>query len=99
MASVTGGAVQEQAEQAGAASGAAPGGAPGGGDAEGRELSAKDVVCLGHLKRVFPMLEKLRDTGCERDTAGNRRLFFDDYCKLVLLYTWNPLIASVRDLQ
>jgi hypothetical protein len=62
-------------------------------------LSAKDVVCLGHLKRVFPLLEKLRDVGCDRDTAGNRRLHFDDYCKLVLLYTWNPLIASVRDLQ
>jgi hypothetical protein len=37
--------------------------------------------------------------GCGRDTAGNRDLHFDDYCKLVLLYTWNPLIASVHDLQ
>jgi len=64
-----------------------------------RELTAKDIVCLGHLKRVFPLLDKLRDVGCDRDTAGNRTLHFDDYCKLVLLYTWNPLIASVRDLQ
>lgn len=34
-----------------------------------------------------------------RDRAGNRELFFSDYCKLVLLYIWNPLIESVRSLQ
>lgn len=62
-------------------------------------LREKDIVCLGHLKRVLPLLGKLHDVGCERDTAGNRELFFDDYCKLVLLYVWNPLIDSVRTLQ
>jgi hypothetical protein len=65
----------------------------------GKQLSEKDVLCLGHLRRVFSLLDKLKDVGCDRDTAGNRRLHFNDYCKLVLLYTWNPLIASVRDLQ
>src|SRR5205085_10641350 len=34
-----------------------------------------------------------------RDAAGNRTLHFDQYCKLVLLYVWNPLIESARDLQ
>jgi hypothetical protein len=64
-----------------------------------KELTDKDIVCLGHLQRVFPLLDRLRDVGCERDTAGNRELHFDDYCKLVLLYTWNPLIDSLRTLQ
>ena len=64
-----------------------------------RALSEKDIVCLGHLRRVLPMLEKLHGVGCGRDAAGNRELFFDDYCKLVLLYVWNPLIDSVRTLQ
>jgi len=65
----------------------------------GQPLKEKDIRCLGHLRRAFELLEKLHDVGCDRDTAHNRRLFFDDYCKLVLLYIWNPLIESVRDLQ
>jgi hypothetical protein len=62
-------------------------------------LTEKDILCLGHLKRVFTLLDGLRDVGCERDRAGNRRLHFDDYVKLVLLYTWNPAIQSMRDLR
>ena len=62
-------------------------------------LKEKDILCLGHLKRVFPLIDALKDVGCERDKAGNRELFFSDYVKLVLLYTWNPLIGSVHDLQ
>ena len=65
----------------------------------GKELTEKDIVCLGHLRRVFPLLDKLKDVGCARDTAGNRELHFNDYCKLVLVYTWNPLIKSIRGLQ
>ena len=65
-----------------------------------KELTEKDIVCLGHLGKVFPLLDKLlKDVGCARDTAGNREFHFNDYCKLVLLYTWNPLIRSVRDIQ
>jgi hypothetical protein len=63
------------------------------------ELSETDIHCLGHLKRAFALLEGLREVGCERDRAGNRQLFFDDYVKLVLLYVWNPAIQSMRDLQ
>jgi hypothetical protein len=51
----------------------------------GKELTEKDIVCLGHLRRVFPLLDKLKDVGCARDTAGNRELHFNDYCKLVLV--------------
>lgn len=66
---------------------------------EHEPLKEKDIVCLGHLKRVFTLLDRLQDVGCDRDRAGNRELFFNDYCKLVLLYIWNPLIGSVRMLQ
>jgi Transposase DDE domain len=64
-----------------------------------KQLKAKDVLCLGHLRRAFALVDKLHAVGCERDKAGNRQLFFDGYCKLVLLYIWNPLIESVHDLQ
>jgi hypothetical protein len=62
-------------------------------------LRDKDVVCLGHLQRAFELVDRLQDVGCQRDVAGNRQLFFNDYLKLVLLYTWNPLIDSIRRLQ
>jgi hypothetical protein len=64
-----------------------------------KPLTDKDVLCLGHLKRAFVLLDRLHWVGCERDSAGNRELHFDDYCKLALLYIWNPLILSVHDLQ
>jgi hypothetical protein len=62
-------------------------------------LEEKDIRCLGHLKKVLPLLDRLNQVGCRRDSAGNRELFFDGYCKLVLLYLWNPLIDSMRMLQ
>jgi len=65
----------------------------------GKTLKEKDIVCLGHLKRAIGLLDRLHPVGTERDKAGNRQLHFDAYCKLVLLYIWNPLIGSVRDLQ
>ncbi len=45
------------------------------------------------------MLDRLHEVGCERDKAHNRQLHFDDFTKLVLLYTWNPLINSIATLQ
>jgi len=67
--------------------------------ADRKPLTEKDILCLGHLQRAFDLLDRLHEVGCGRDKAGNRELFFDDYCKLVLLHTWNPLIESVQDLQ
>jgi hypothetical protein len=71
----------------------------GDGCAGGKPLTEKDILCLSHLQRAFVLLDRLHEVGCGRDKAGNRELFFDDYCKLVLLHTWNPLIQSVQDLQ
>ena len=42
------------------------------------------------------MLDRLRDCGTQRDRAGNRELFFDGYCKSVLLFLFNPMINSLR---
>ena len=64
-----------------------------------QQLRKQDIVGLGHLQRLFPLLEKLHDVGCARDKAGNRDLHFDEYCKLVLLYIWNPVIGSIGGLQ
>jgi Transposase DDE domain len=51
------------------------------------------------LGRLQPLLERLRRVGCERDRAGNRRLFFDQVAGLILLTFFNPSLKSLRDLQ
>jgi hypothetical protein len=58
-----------------------------------------EVVGLKHFKRLMPLLHRLDQVGCERDTAGNRRLFMSGYCATVLLYLFNPMINSLRMLQ
>jgi hypothetical protein len=45
------------------------------------------------------MLDQLHDVGCQRDRAGNRNLHFDQYCLLVLLFMFNPVLRSLRALQ
>ena len=56
---------------------------------------------LGHfkqLRKVAGLLAFLHDAGCDRDKAGNRRLHYDDYVLLVLLWMFNPMIDSLRTL-
>lgn len=54
---------------------------------------------LKFLYRLEPLLERLRPAQCQRDHAGNRRLFFDQVCTLILLTFFNPVIKTLRDLQ
>src|SRR4051812_43373979 len=50
-------------------------------------------------KPGFPIPAPRFFDAAARDRAGNRALFFDDYCALVTLYLMNPLIGSMRALQ
>ena len=61
--------------------------------------SAATVEGAEFLPRLAGMLERLRPAQCQRDRAGNRRLFFDQVCGLVLLTFFNPAIKTLRDLQ
>ena len=54
---------------------------------------------LKYFDRLAPLLARLDDVGCERDRAGNRQLHFDQYCMLILLYLFNPIVTSLRGLQ
>ena len=51
------------------------------------------------LQRLQPLLARLRDNACQRDRAGNRQLFFDQVCSLILLTFFNPTLTSLRDLS
>jgi len=64
-----------------------------------REIRDQDVQGLKFLRKIRPLLSRLRKVGTERDTAGNRRLFMDQYCSLILMSLFSPMIESLRDLQ
>lgn len=63
------------------------------------EIKDKDITGLKYFAQLGSLLEQLHDVGCERDRAGNRQLHMDQYCMLVLLYLFNPIVTSVRGLQ
>ncbi|MDX1967612.1 MAG: IS4 family transposase, partial [Planctomycetaceae bacterium] len=48
----------------------------------------------GILRRVFPLLAVLAESGTARDKAGNRRLRFSQYAALVLVGLFNPVLQS-----
>jgi hypothetical protein len=62
-------------------------------------LREENVQGLKYFNKLGPLLEHLRDVGCQRDKAGNRELFMDQYCALVLLFLFNPCVRSLRALQ
>lgn len=62
-------------------------------------LRAGDVQGLKYLKKLLPLLQELHDVGCQRDRAGNRKLHYDQYCVLVLLFLFSPVMRSLRALQ
>ncbi len=52
-----------------------------------------------HFKLLLPVLERLHDNACHRDKSGNRKLHFDQYAALILLYFFNPIVTSLRSIQ
>ena len=62
-------------------------------------LRERDVGGMKHLQKLLPLLDRLHDVGCERDRAGNRQLHFDQYCLLVLLSLFNPVINSLQGIS
>lgn len=64
-----------------------------------QEVREKDITGLKYFEKLGPLLERLHDAGCQRDKARNRLLHFDQYCMLVLLYLFNPVVTSLRGIQ
>jgi hypothetical protein len=67
--------------------------------AKRKRIADQDITGLKYFDRLAPLLERLHDVGCQRDVAGNRELHFDQYCLLILLYLFNPILTSLRGLQ
>ena len=70
-----------------------------GAKAEQPKIREADIQGLKYFDQLAPLLERLHDVGCHTDRAGNRSLHFDNYCMLILLYLFNPIVKSLRGLQ
>jgi len=63
------------------------------------KIRERDIQGLKFFEKLIPLLEGLHEVGCDRDKAGNRDLHFDEYCLLVLLFLFNPIVKSLRGIQ
>ena len=62
-------------------------------------LSEETLQGFKYFRLLGPLFDHLRLAATERDRAGNRRLFYDQYASLLLLYFFNPVVTSLRGLQ
>lgn len=63
------------------------------------KITERDIKGLKYFGLINPLLEGLHECGTERDVAGNRILHYDQYCSLVLLFYFNPIVDSLRGIQ
>jgi hypothetical protein len=64
-----------------------------------KKIRERDVTGLKYFDQLAPLLERLHEVGCQRDKAGNRKLYYDQYALLILLFFFNPVVTSLRGLQ
>jgi len=62
-------------------------------------LAEKQLKGLKYFQLLTPFLQRLHDNATQCDRAGNRRLFYDQYACLLLLYFFNPTVTSLRGIQ
>ncbi len=58
-----------------------------------------DIHGLQYFRLLGPLFAHLHTAGTERDRAGNRQLFYDQYATLLLVYCFSPTVTSLRGLQ
>lgn len=63
------------------------------------EYAGHELTGFKYFDRLIPLVARLHEVGCARDTAHNRTLYYDHYCLLVLLALFNPTVRSLRALQ
>lgn len=64
-----------------------------------RKIRAEDIHGLKYFKALRGLIERLHFVGTGRDKAGNRDLHMDQYCTLILLWFFSPIVDSLRGIQ
>lgn len=62
-------------------------------------VTEQDLQGFKYFRLLGPLFAHLHACGTERDRAGNRQLFYDQYATLGLLYFFSPIVTSLRGLQ
>ncbi len=62
-------------------------------------LSEETLQGFKYFRLLGPLFDHLHRAATERDRAGNRQLFYDQYASLLWLYFFNPVVTSLRGLQ
>lgn len=62
-------------------------------------VDANVLQGLKYFDQLDTLLGRLHDVGCKRDAARNRKLHYDQYCMLLLLFLFNPAVKTLRSLQ
>jgi len=62
-------------------------------------ISESQLQGFKYFSLILPLLEPLRNVATERDRAGNRQLFCDQYVGLLLIYFFSSVVTSLRGLQ
>jgi Transposase DDE domain len=66
---------------------------------ENGKIKPSDLKSLREIGHLMGLLEPLHAIGTQRDRARNRSLHMDQYCLLVLMWLFNPVVDSLRGLQ
>ena len=64
-----------------------------------RVIKPSDLQGMKYFNKLKPLLARLHEVGTERDKANNRDLHMDQYCLLVLMWMFSPILTSMRALQ
>src|ERR1043166_1831047 len=62
-------------------------------------LSEETLQGFKYFRLLGPLFAHLHRAATERDRAGNRQLFYDQYASVLLLYFFTPVVPSLRSLQ
>ena len=59
------------------------------GKKKSESIDPRNLQGFKYFELINDLLEQLRPIGTDRDRAGNRQLFFDQYATLMILYFFN----------
>ncbi len=63
------------------------------------KITEDDLGSFRFISKLLRLLTPLHDCRCDRDRGRNRKLHFDQYTALLLLYFFNPIVTSLRGLN
>lgn len=63
------------------------------------KIRSEDIRGLKYFKSLRNLIGRLHSVSTARDKAGNRELHMDQYCALILLWFFSPIVTSLRGLQ